>query len=162
MGTAYLFERNIGDGPGDVSPAAYRGILIATCFFYSTSWLALEISIYTYLTTFMVYNADIGFSTKVFCEACGYMISYGLVDVLGPRDMVIVLFCCHFPAAVAYLLWFKAPDTPAPVLLYKTEDAVELQVGETGKDGLKHTSSQFELVKGAEEQKEQEVQKEEV
>ena len=167
MGTAYLFERELGDGPGQLHIGYYRAALIVTLFFYSTSWLALEISIYTYLTTFMVYNADIGFSTKVFCEAMGYMISYGLSEVLGPRDMVIVLFVAHFPAAVTYLLWFKAPDTPAPVLLNAAATAgsgateAELEkvvVGELDRDGVKHTSSTYDLNKAVapdEEQKEQ-------
>ena len=166
MGCAYLYERDLGYGPGEVHPAYYRGLLIVTSFFYSTSWLALELSIYTYLTTFMVYNADIGFSTKVFCEACGYMISYGLVDVLGPRDMVIVLFCCHLPAAISYLVFFRAPDTAAPVLKddVKGTELAALPVGDVGKDGLKHTSSQFDLVKGVEkaEDEQKEEPKEEV
>ena len=167
MVVATMFEKDFGDGPGQVSESTYRGMLILTCFFYSTSWLALELSIYTYLTTFLVYNADIGFSTKVFCEACGYMISYGLVDVLSPRWMVVVLFIAHFPAAITYLLWFRAPATPAPVLLNEEVavkevkgHAAELAVAEAdaGKGGAAHplqaaemraiSSSQWDLVKG--------------
>ena len=147
MGTTYLSERELGTGEGQLHPSYYRGILVATAFFYSTSWLALELSIYTYLTTFMVYHADIGFSTKVFCEACGYMVSYGLVDVLSPRSMVIVLFCCHVPACVSYLVWFKAPDTPAPVIA-EVEAAGKMGLIATDPvDGLKHTSSQLHLIK---------------
>ena len=158
LGTSYLFERDLGDGPGQLHPGYYKAILIATCFFYSTSWIALELSIYTYLTTFMVYNSDIGFSTKVFCEACGYMLSYGLVDVLSPRSMVIMLFVAHAPAALSYLLFFHAPPTPAPVLMAGkpvAEQAQALEVGVLGRDGVKHSSSQFDLVKGLEEEKEQ-------
>ena len=170
MGTAYLFDRELGDGPGQLSIGYYRAMLIVTLFFYGTSWLALEISIYTYLTTFMVYNADIGFSTKVFCEAMGYMISYGLSEVLGPRDMVIVLFVAHLPAAVTYLVWFKAPDTPAPVLLNPSAATaggvtdVQLEkvvVGEVDRDGVKHTSSTYDLNKAVVQEEEKEQPKEE-
>ena len=180
MVVATMFEKEFGDGPDQVSLNTYKGMLILTCFFYSTSWLALELSIYTYLTTFLVYNADIGFSTKVFCEASGYMISYGLVDVLSPKSMVIVLFCAHFPAAITYLAFFKAPDTPAPVLLNEVEAVVgkpsssssdSATQGQAQVEAVKASdvqplqasvlraisSSQWDLVKGAAEQEQEEA-----
>ena len=92
------------------------------------------------------------------------MISYGLSEVLGPRDMVIVLFIAHLPAAVTYLIWFKAPDTPAPVLLNAETGTTELQqlekvvVGEVDRDGVKHTSSTYDLNKAVAQEEEQKEQ----
>lgn len=148
LGAAELMKQPLGNGEGELKPEYYYAILIVTCFFYNTSLLALEITIYTYLTTFIVYNADIAFATKVFCEAAGYMVSYGLVNVLGEQHMIIVMLCVHIPGSIVYVIWFRAPETPAAQLLTKILETPDVQKLTTAPkieladvDGLKHTSS---------------------
>ncbi|KAL1411269.1 hypothetical protein Q8F55_002220 [Vanrija albida] len=108
----YLGERGIGHGPGQTSPAAFKAVLSFTGAFYNIQLLALEVSILTYLSTFLTYNADVAFSSKIACEAGGYLLVFGLVNVLSPKWMIVLLFCVGPPAHAVYLLGWHAPERP--------------------------------------------------
>jgi hypothetical protein len=116
LGATYLQEQPLGNGPGELSPGLYYGMLVATAFCYNTQLLALEISIYTYIATFLTYNADVGFSAKIASEAAGFMLVFGLVNVLSTREMTYVLLGFSVPAFLLYFILFKPPPTPAALV----------------------------------------------
>lgn len=123
LASHYLGERGIGHGPGQTSPAHFKVVLSFTGAFYNIQLLALEVSILTYLSTFLTYNADVAFSSKIACEAGGYLLVFGLVNVLSPKWMIVLLFCVGPPAHAVYLLGWHAPERPVAELVGSVGEA---------------------------------------
>lgn len=121
----YMAERGIGHGPGQMRPSHFKAVLSFTGAFYNIQLLALEVSILTYLSTFLTYNADVAFSSKIGCEAGGYLLVFGLVNVLNPKWMIVLLFCAGPPAHIVYLLWWHAPARPVATIMGESDDEVE-------------------------------------
>jgi hypothetical protein len=57
MGAYYMSLPGVGNAPGQTSPAAFYGILTLCGAMYNIQLLALEVSILTYISTFLTYNA---------------------------------------------------------------------------------------------------------
>lgn len=121
LSSYYLSLRGVGYEPGNISPGYYYAILSFTGGFYNIQLLALEVSILTYLSTFLTYNADIAFSSKIGCEAAGYLLVFGLVNVVNPRNMIIIIWAMSVPAMIVYLLYFHAPQRPVATLVNENE-----------------------------------------
>jgi hypothetical protein len=121
----YLGERGIGHGPGQTRPSHFKAVLAFTGAFYNIQLLALEVSIITYLSTFLTYNADVAFSSKIGCEAAGYLLVFGLVNVLNPKWMIVVLFCVGPPCHIIYLMWWHAPERPVATIMGESDDELE-------------------------------------
>lgn len=139
----YMGERGVGHAPGQTRPSHYKAVLSFAGAFYNIQLLALEVSILTYLSTFLTYNADVAFSSKIGCEAGGYLLVFGLVNVLDPKWMIVLLFCCGPPAHIVYLLWWHAPDRPVADILESansSQTALPSSPGDTSVDE-KHAGS---------------------
>ncbi|BEJ17749.1 hypothetical protein CspHIS471_0700170 [Cutaneotrichosporon sp. HIS471] len=121
----YMAERGIGHGPGQTRPSHFKAVLSFAGAFYNIQLLALEVSILTYLSTFLTYNADVAFSSKIGCEAGGYLLVFGLVNVLNPKWMIVLLFCVGPPAHIVYLLWWQAPVRPVATIMGQSDDEVD-------------------------------------
>jgi hypothetical protein len=65
--------------------------------------------------------ADIAFSSKIGCEAAGYLLTFGLVNVLNPKWMIVVLFTLSVPAMIMYLAFWHAPERPVATLFGEPE-----------------------------------------
>lgn len=121
---AYYMSVNpngLGSGPGQVRPSHFKAVLSFAGAFYNIQLLALEVSILTYLSTFLTYNADVAFSSKIGCEAGGYLLVFGLVNVLSPKWMIVLLFCVGPPAHFVYLMWWHAPARPVATIMGEDE-----------------------------------------
>lgn len=127
LASHYLGERGIGDLPGQTKASHYKAILSFTGAFYNIQLLALEVSVLTYLSTFLTYNADFAFSSKIGCEAAGYLLVFGLVNVLSPKWMIVLLFCAGPPCHFVYLKWWHAPERPIAHLLGEEEKSDSLE-----------------------------------
>lgn len=121
LASYYLGERGIGDLPGQTKRAHFQTILAFTGAFYNIQLLALEVSCLTYLSTFLTYNADFAFSSKIGCEAAGYLLVFGLVNVLNPKWMIVVLFCVGPPCHLVYLFFWHAPERPVATIVGEQE-----------------------------------------
>jgi len=121
LGAYYMSLNGVGDLPGQTKPVYFYLILTLVGALYNIQLLALEVSILTYLSTFLTYNADIAFSSKIGCEAAGYLLVFGLVNVLNPKWMVVVLFSMSVPAMIVYLAFWHAPERPVATLFEEVE-----------------------------------------
>jgi hypothetical protein len=113
----YLGERGIGDLPGQTKASHYKVLLSFCGAFYNIQLLSLEVSVITYLSTFLTYNSDVAFSSKIGCEAGGYLLVFGLVNVLSPKWMIVLLFCMGPPAHFIYLWGWHAPERPVATIV---------------------------------------------
>lgn len=121
LGTYYLGEKGIGFEPGMTKPSHYKVALSFTGAFYNIQLLALEVSVLTYLSTFLTYSADVAFSSKIGCEAAGYLLVFGLVNVLSPKWMIVVLFCVGPPCHLVFLFGWWAPERPVAMVTKEVE-----------------------------------------
>ncbi|KAI8817486.1 uncharacterized protein EV422DRAFT_226686 [Fimicolochytrium jonesii] len=128
LGAYYMSVNGVGDEPGQTSPTKFKAMLAFTGGLYNVQLLALEVSILTYLSTFLTYNADVAFSSKIGCEAAGYLLTFGLVNVVNPKWMIIILTIVSIPAMIIFLVFWHAPERPVATIFGEDEGTEKADV----------------------------------
>lgn len=57
----------------------------------------------------------------------GYLLVFGLVNVLSAEWMILLLFCASVPTISILLIFFKAPDRPQALLIDEVDAAVPFE-----------------------------------